>query len=74
VESNEKSEIYKKDDTTVTVSEYEMTTKWYAGEDRVSRVSTVRMLTWKNRRYTSRGFQWDEIEEFIKQIQDGYKD
>ena len=75
IESTDKCDIFKNSNQTeVTVYEYEMKTKWYIGTELQERMSVHRTMTWKNRRYNSRAFQWNQIEEFKKQIEDDAKD
>lgn len=66
VESSVNKDIYQHEDLVVNVHEQELTTKWYVGEKQYSRTSQRRTWNWKNKRYTSRSYEWDEIEQLIK--------
>jgi len=66
IESRVDQDIYQHENLIVNVYEQELTTKWYVGEEQHSRTSQRRTWGWKNKRYTSRSYEWDEIEQLIK--------
>lgn len=66
VESKINQDIYQHEDLIVNVYEQELTTRWYVGEEQQSRTSHRQTWGWRNKRYTSGSYKWDEIEQLIK--------
>ena len=68
VESTDKCETYKLGEITICIYDTELETKWYVGDIQHKRVSICRSMTWKNKRYSSRAYQWDELKKFLRDI------
>jgi len=69
--STDKCDTYIGPEIEIFVYEYEIKSSWYVGEEKHNRTSMIRTITWRNKKYSSRSYDWDEINLIEKQIKDG---